>query len=889
VATGTRTRARTADARLERAFELVADAQVRALTIDVFDTLLFRRATDPVDAFPIVGARLLERGMLVDHISPHGFRKLRELAEGRARAAAGGLGAEVTLAAIYAQIPRGLFNDTDLTDVAEVELELERSLLGPDLDVLELVLAARAAGKPVAAVSDTYFSAEQLRSFMHPWFTSEAPLDHVFASSEHGTGKGGGLFPIVLAELGVQGGEVVHVGDNEAADGEGARRHGIRPVLFERRPKELARVLERERHYLDRDTTNPEGDMGTAAIRGKVLHRRELGELPEELRTFWTYGAAALGPALAGFAEWVQTRSEAAGVSRAFCLMREGALLSDLVTGAGEYMNTGIDGVPIWLSRQVCARAAIFEGRPYELHGLLSRRRAPTVAEFCATLGVDPEASRLLAGNAGARLADGPLARDVVDELSSNPDLRGPLVARARQLRERVLAYVERMLPEGERNMVLVDLGWGGSIQKMLQDILFRSGSDVHTVGLYLVTDDRATQRLVEGIDIAGYLAGQNVPAVAERAVMRSPEIIEQVCMPDVGSQLDLNADLEPVLDKSVDADRVQGAERAAVQKGIRAFAREWARYGALEPSAPRLARPGARPVLLAQTARATVAPTAAEAAAFGRWVHDENFGSAGFEPIVGHSHQRRALRYLDPQTLLDLPMSELYWPFGLAALEDERMAQAVDAVVSGQVPAEAFYSVVEAGDVEVFYDAGYGFSPDWRERVDARRNRFGLSYARATLRGDDVRALRIDPVTASCLLRVDWIVLTCWVRGEPDPRVLTFDSHEALGRFTLRDLTTTGAKFFTVSGEDPQMELDLRAELGGASAYEVVVEMGYCVTLVDPRGEDGAHRRQLARRNEERSRAAKRFVRQLENRTGVPIGGPMRKAYRKLAARLRG
>jgi hypothetical protein len=28
--------------------------------------------------------------------------------------------------------------------------------------------------------------------------------------------------------------------------------------------------------------------------------------------------------------------------------------------------------------------------------------------------------------------------------------------------------------------------------------------------------------------------------------------------------------------------------------------------------------------------------------------------------------------------------------------------------------------------------------------------------------------------------------------------------------------------------------------------------------------------------------------VRQLENRTGMPIGEPLRKAYRKLAARLR-
>jgi hypothetical protein len=125
-------------------------------------------------------------------------------------------------------------------------------------------------------------------------------------------------------------------------------------------------------------------------------------------------------------------------------------------------------------------------------------------------------------------------------------------------------------------------------------------------------------------------------------------------------------------------------------------------------------------------------------------------------------------------------------------------------------------------------------------------------------------------------------------VRGEAEPRRLVFDTHEALSRFTMRGLTPAGARFYMAGGNDPQMELDLRAELGGATAYEVVVEIAYAVMLIDPRGEDAAQARELQRRAEHRSRATKRFVRQLENRTGVPIGEPLRKAYRKLAARLR-
>ena len=882
--------AHTSDARLERAFRLVDDPAVKVLSLDVFDTCLFRRVPDPVDAFPLVGRRLAERGSLVEYIDPRGFKALRRAAEARARGARreSGRGVEVTLEEIYAQIPSRIFFDASTEELASVEVEVERELLAPDVDVLELVRFARERGKRAVGVSDTYFSELAMRAFLHPYFTGDSQLDGLFVSSTHGTGKGDGLLDIVLAELGVAPGELVHVGDNEAADVESPRRHGIRAVWFERRPKELARLLERERHYLDSDDLGPAGDAGLTAIRGKVLHRRELAELPEELRPFWRYGATALGPALAGLAEWVHERTPPAGSSKALCLMREGALLAGLVNGAGDYLDSEVRAEPIWLSRQVCARAAIFEGRADELRALLSRRSRPLVRELCATLGVDVASSPVLARNADTRLNQPELAEEVLEELSSNPELRGEIVARARLTRERVLSYVHRVLPEDERTLVLVDLGWGGTIQRLLQEVLHGSGEDLATVGLYLITQDVAIERLLDGVDLSGFLASQGVPGAATRAIMRSPEILEQVCMPDVGSQLDLDSDLEPVLDEPVDRDRVQSAERAAVQKGVRAFQREWARYAQLDTGRARLTEPGVRRQLLAQVARATVAPTAGEAAVVSTWVHDENFGSSGFEPIVGGDHFRRALRHMDPETLMQVPMSDIYWPFGLAALEDEHLSQAAEAVAMGLLPADAFYSTIEAGDLEVYFDNGYGFSADWRVRVEGRRNRFGLSYARATLRGEEVRGIRIDPVRSQCLLRVDWIALTCWVRGEPEPRRIVFDTHEALARFRMRELTPAGARFYMASGDDPQMELDLRPELGGASAYEVLVEIAYAVMLVDPRGEDAAQVRELQRRAEQRSRAAKRFVRQLENRTGVPIGGPLRKAYRRLAARLR-
>src|SRR5205823_5798496 len=102
-----------------------------------------------------------------------------------------------------------------------------------------------------------------------------------------------------------------------------------------------------------------------------------------ELQPFWRYGAACLGPALSGFAEWVVDRAAACGTSRVFCLMREGELLADMVNAAADLGAAELRADPIWLSRQVCARASIVEGTEQELRELLGRRRPPTVRELC--------------------------------------------------------------------------------------------------------------------------------------------------------------------------------------------------------------------------------------------------------------------------------------------------------------------------------------------------------------------------------------------------------------------------------------------------------------------------------------------------------------------------
>src|SRR3954469_8005458 len=893
--------ARTTDARLTRALSLLNGPDVTTLSLDVFDTMVWRRAPEPTDVFPMVANRLAEQDRLGPHITPRVFQKLHMAAEARARARRDeqGRGVEVSLADIYAELPRYVAPASDADELARTELDVEREVLMPDLDVLELIRFAHETGKQVIAVSDTYLSEQELRTLLDASFAGDVALDRIYASSDHGVGKTSGMFERVLDDLGIEPRQLVHVGDHPQADVETPSKLGIPPVHFKRATPYLDAVREREQRHHDPDRPYLAGDAGLTALRGKLLHRTELDQLAPELQPFWAYGAACLGPALTGFAEWVVESTASVGSGTAHCLMREGELLAELVDGAGSYMGLEGRGKPIWLSRHVCARASIFEGSERELRTLLVRRRPPTVRQLCETLGVDVDSSAKLRETAGARLDDVATLDATFAELSTDPELRQAIVTSARQLRERVMAYLRREAGEGEgaggeagtpERLVLVDLGWGGTIQSLLHQLLRRDAAvnkseELPIHGLYLVTQELALQRALDGLELYGFLGGCGVPGPEVRSIMRSPETLEQVCIPGVGSQLDLPADLEPVLGDAVDERIPQAAHRAAVQAGIRAFQREWARYAVLMPDRrPSLTTPELREQLLAQVTRALVAPTEQEATVFGAWIHDENFGSRGSDLLVGGPDTVRAFRHMEPRDVVATPMAELYWPFGLAALEDEHLAQSVEAMTTGRIAPEAFYSVVEAGDFDVYYDNGFGFGESWKETLESKRNRFGLSYARTTVRADEVRGVRLDPAAAPCILRVDWIALTCSLRGREQPKRLVFDSAEALAQFTVRGADLLRPKLYVVDGSDPQFELDLRRALG-ESPYEVTVEVAYAVLPSAPAAEN-PRAAELERRKEASSRAVKRFVRQVENRSGRQIGEPLRKAYRRLFRR---
>ena len=803
------------DPRLQRAWQLLQSPGVAALSLDVFDTVLWRAVPEPVQAFALLGRRLQDRSLLPSDVSPEGFASLRILAERAARTAAWREREtrECRLDEIYLQLAR-VCTRSDLGRYVEEEVALEYEICRPDLAVAALMeLVSRTLGKPVRLVSDTYFSSAQVRRLLMRPELEAVQLSDVAVSSEYGVGKGGELFTASITSSGIAPSAIVHVGDNSEADVLGARRAGLQAVHYEKGSEELTDSLVGEGVLGaplgdDRAVDPHVGDHGLAALRARVVRSAEAERAPVAVRDYWLAGASVFGPAFAGFASWVHERAADVGAHKVLCLMREGEFLDQLIGAAAVAAEHPVPSEPLWVSRQVCALAAVFTGSTDELHSFLARRKPTTVAGLFAQVGADLRLAPQLDDLADSPLDAPEVLERVLEVLDKEPQVRAQVVLRAQQVRERLYRHLDRQLP-AEGPVVVVDIGWGATIQTLLSRLLEARGTPRKVVGLYLATQAHAEMRRLEGLQAEGYLAHGGRPAAELRAVMRSPEILEQICMSDEGTLVGLDADAQPVTAPER-MPRLQVAQKVAVQQGVAAFQDLWLAYRQGAPTLLSLSTPHARRLLLAPLTRLHARPTVCEALAFGSWAHDENFGAITSDLLVDEQTLERA-RYLSPAGLEALTMRDAYWPAGAARLANPPLAAVHAGVLAGDLVADDVSPPSELGDFEVYVDEGEDFHAGPKAVVSVLLSPQGRALVRARLATTRACRVRVDPPGRRSLLRLDWLRISLHTTASQEPVVVVLRSLQEDG-CALVGLRWVGPGLLEVVHDDPMIGYDVRA-----------------------------------------------------------------------------
>ncbi len=700
------------DLRIRALVALVDSGAFDVLSLDVFDTLVWRGVPQPSDAFLLLAPRLRARGWLAESVSDAGFAMARRAAEDRARQAVASR--EVTLAAIWDAFPSGLRRSGSAREWMEEELRLEGELVRAHAPMVDLARRAQSRGLRLALVSDTYFDAATLRRF-----TGLSP-DLVLASCEQGLSKSAGLHRLVLEHFGAPASRVLHVGDHPQADIEAARRLGLAAFPFPKAPEDLAEGLAAELpHTLEsRAELIRSEDHGWTSLRGQVMAQSE------DAHEVW--GAGVLGPVLTGFGEWVAARARALEAEVVWCLMREGRLIRALLAEA----DPALPAQECFVSRYVALRASVGSASAADLAAFLRRPTPAPLGTLLDQLGLPADA---LPGLDRSLPVDERQAGVLAQRLARDAGLARRIREVCGAARAGLLAHLDA-IGGGRREgaALITELGYTGTIQGALHRILAEERPRLRLHGLYLVTGGNADRTQQTGARLEGWLADQAQPIRVSHTFMRSPEVVEQAMMADCGSTMGHAADGTPVL-----AERhlppAQSAAIRSVQAGVLRFARAWAahraRHGAPEAS---LLRGLAQGILV----RAVARPTPAELEWFGGWVHDENLGSermrALTEPAGLHAWEAE---HLSAHQLASLPSSRLYWPCGYAHLRSPSLGAAVASIFLRAAEPAAFDSAAPPRPLAFYWDTGDGFHAG-QARVDSLTlSSHGRAWKRLTMR----------------------------------------------------------------------------------------------------------------------------------------------------------
>lgn len=591
-------------------------AGITTLSLDCFDTLLWRAVNCPRDVFAEIDL-------------PGGAVEQRSWAErsAAARAYSSEKRAEIHLSEVYRRLhPRA--DETRVAEAVAAELALEARHCFAFAPTVQLIRAAKVRGLRVILVSDMYMHEGELRALLAAAAGPELLgwIDHVFVSCDHKVGKGGGLFDIVLQTLGLQPQEILHLGDNRRADYLAPQKAGIfayQLLQFDEDAEQRLRLEAAAAMMID----------PAARVRRPVmqLHRATIA-LRSTKDPAHALGHDVLGPAFHAFARWTKAELDALSGKlgrpvKPLFMLRDG-YLPHLCFDA-LYPEAGAKTVEI--SRFVAARAGLIDMAALEEHVAEWIDRVPLPALGKQLLLGHHEMARFLKLREKEQ-------RPAFRKAVLGHELSRKILQRAANFGTKLEAHLRAAGVEQGDAVMLVDLGYNGSVQNMVAPVL-EQRMRLTVAGRYLLLREEQ----FSGLDKAGMIAAEGYDNRTLHALTTCVGMVEQLCTVAQGSTVDYAVDGTPVREAS-DLKAGQNATRDRIQAGCVAFVRAEGKAFHRAPASDDLAaRVSAATAALA---RLMFLPTAAEVALFAAFEHDVNLGTGKLIRLLDNDEAARGLRH---------------------------------------------------------------------------------------------------------------------------------------------------------------------------------------------------------------------------------------------------
>jgi len=455
---------------------------IRALTLDCFDTILWRHTPHPTDVFHDMQQRPAFRAAGIDA----GLRQKAELYARQLQRVRTGR-TEVSLEQIYQAACPGI-DDTLTRWLAEDELAAEMAACHAHPGAVQLLRDARARGLPVTIVSDTYLDEARLRRLLAHALPADAyeAIGAVVCSCDHGACKSQGLFKIAKLPMPANASALLHVGDNKDADVQAPRALGISATQLLHDGVESAqrRAMSASAACL-LDPSARDTRMLCAPYREVHATCGQDNALPAT-----TIGHSALGPMMHAFVRWIDEEAERLAAThervKLVFLMRD----AHLPLLAYRELGGRFPSHAAHISR-FSAYAASFRRQEHVDHYLAHFATNLTPEMIARQLLLSPERTAALL-QAAEKAAQ---PRQAFLTAVRQPEVMAEIATASAAYRGRLRRYLQRQadLTPGD-TVMLVDLGYAGTIQRVLGPVMAGQwGNEVF--GRYLLAVGPADER----------------------------------------------------------------------------------------------------------------------------------------------------------------------------------------------------------------------------------------------------------------------------------------------------------------------------------------------------------------------------------------------------------
>lgn len=505
-------------------------SQIKVLSLDCFDTIIWRKTTSPIDAFYDM------------HQKPH-FNALNLSAnlrasieeEARRQMLFQSGKTEVTLQDIYkAGFPFLNTEQINALTTEELETELEVCYAFPPL--IELIRAAHARGIKIVIVSDTYFTKKQLRHLLETKLPADTmnAISDIYCSCDYGYSKHNGLLHLVLKKLNVSNNQVLHIGDNQLSDyaaAQSAGMHAAQLIAYNSLIGDMLRMQILSLSLIDPQIRFTRGLY--SPFRG-VFSAAEIDV--SSAKTL--IGYVGLGPLMYAFAKFIQHEvialQEQNKRVKVLFLMRDAhlpALVCDAITGS-------TSGYRVRISR-FASYAASFRTRQDVEHYLTTQGSADRLPDLARQLLLPDHLAETIIIK--AKQHEKPLLAFIAEVVQ--PKYLNVILTESKKYYGRLAKYLvkEAQIERGD-TLMFVDLGYSGTAQRLLQPV-FESELGVTIVGRYLiqlnVPNWQATRK--------GLIDASWCDERVMNLMVKYIALLEQLCTSTDRSIVDYNESGEPI------------------------------------------------------------------------------------------------------------------------------------------------------------------------------------------------------------------------------------------------------------------------------------------------------------------------------------------------------